>query len=112
MWGSDSEFAIAVCDGIYGATRFPALYRLLQSGSFEFYWVGTSSTTLVCVVSGEWTRAKRLAGDVSGARDYVIDNLKPLTPNAVNQTLCDLIRPCDGCANCLPPVQANGLRWL
>lgn len=29
-----------------------------------------------------------------------------------NRTQCDRVRPCDGCANCMPPVQANGLRWL
>lgn len=26
--------------------------------------------------------------------------------------LCDRKRKCDGCDNCLPPVQANGFRWL
>ena len=26
--------------------------------------------------------------------------------------LCDRIQPCEGCSNCLPPVQVNGFRWI
>lgn len=57
-----------------------------------------------------WYSAYFMVADTPEYKKLIAD--RSARERMARTALCDRVRPCDGCANCLPPVQANGMRWL